>query len=94
MNKKGDVHIISQQDGILPNIYIPRAIWSTLIPCVPPKRIIYGIVLVKNVKIVFTVTQINFSFPDQTAVTEGGLGYSMKILNTDTWHKAYCWKIH
>ena len=29
---------------------------------------IYGIVLVKNVKIVFTLKQIDFSFPDQTAV--------------------------
>ena len=28
----------------------------------------YGILLVKNVKIVFTLKQFNFSFPDQTAV--------------------------
>ena len=28
MNKKANVHIFSQQDGILPNIYIPGAVWS------------------------------------------------------------------
>ena len=39
-----------------------------MIPCVPPKKMIYGIVLVKNVKMIFTLKQINFSFPDQTAV--------------------------
>ena len=70
MNKKVNIHIISQQDGILPKIYIPRAIWSKLIPCVPPKRIIYGIVLVKKIKIVFTLKQIDFSFLYQTAVME------------------------
>ena len=32
------------------------------------KSVIYGIVLVKNVKIVFTLKQIYFSFPAQTAV--------------------------
>ena len=32
------------------------------------KSVIYGIVLVKNVKSVFTLKQINFSFPAQTAV--------------------------
>ena len=28
VNKQVNVHIISQQDGILPKIYIPGAIWS------------------------------------------------------------------
>ena len=32
------------------------------------KSVIYGIVLVKNVKSVFTLKQIYFSFPAQTAV--------------------------
>ena len=33
------------------------------------KSVIYGIVWVKNVKTVFTLKQIYFSFPAQTAVT-------------------------
>ena len=34
------------------------------------KSVIHGIVLGKNVKIVFTLKQINFSFPVQTAVED------------------------
>ena len=33
------------------------------------KRIMYGIVLVKNVRLVSTLKQNNFSFPVQTAVS-------------------------
>ena len=37
------------------------------------KSVIYGIVWVKNVKTVFTLKQIYFSFPSQTAVGKKGV---------------------
>ena len=66
-----NVHSISQNHVILPNISISSATWSLFRPACITKCVMYGIVLVKNVKIVFTLKQIYFSFPAQTAVSLG-----------------------
>ena len=63
-----NVHSISQNHVILPNIFISSATWSLFRPACITKCVMYGIVLVKNVKVVFTLKQIYFSFLAQTAV--------------------------
>ena len=72
-----NVHSISQNHVILPNISISSATWSLFRPACITKCVMYGIVLVTNVKIVFTLKQIYFSFLAQTAVSSDSANFEI-----------------